>query len=74
MTEITKFVCFTAENLELAIAPDRSVVVCLKGEEKTLGLAPGIGMMLNFSATEARLFAQALVRTADKAEDGLPRA
>ncbi len=70
----SRFIGFTPDDLELAIADDRNVIVKLRGSEKEAGLTPGIGMMLILSPTEARRFAEALVRTADKAEVGLPRA
>lgn len=71
---ITKVIGFTPENLELAIGLNRSVIVKLKGASVDLGLAPGVGLMMELTPTEARRLAAALVRTADKAEDGLPRA
>lgn len=70
---ITKVIGFTPENLELAIGINRAVLVKLKGAT-ALGLAPGVGLMMEMTPTEARQLAAALVRTADKAEDGLPRA
>jgi hypothetical protein len=69
-----KFIAITPNNLSLGVADDRNVVVKLIGMEEEAGLTPGIGVMLVLSPTEARRFAQSLIRVADKAEDGLPRA
>ena len=63
-----------ADMLDLAIGPHREVVVRLRGLEKDAGLVPGLGVALNLSPAEARRLAAALSRTADKAEEGLPRA
>jgi hypothetical protein len=72
--EPSKLIAFRPENLAIGIADDRNIVIRLSGAEKEIGLTPGIGMMLVFSPTEARQFAQALIRNANKAEEGLPRA
>ncbi|WP_157378913.1 hypothetical protein [Burkholderia ubonensis] len=69
-----RLICFTPENLELAIADDCNNVVRLSGMEKEAGLTPGVGMMMVLTPTEARGFAEALLRNADQAESGLPRA
>jgi len=73
MSEPDKFLCIALDNIEIAIANDRTVVIRLRGFEKEVGLAPGLGVMIPLTATEARKFAEALARTADKAEYGLPR-
>ena len=70
---ITKVIGISPENIEFAIGLNRAVLVKLKGASVDLCLAPGIGLMIELTATEARQFAAALVRTAGKAEDGLPR-
>ena len=74
MTEPSRFIAFTPDNLSLGIADDRNVIVKLLGLENEVGLAPGVGMMMVLSPAEARRFAEALQRTANKAEEGLPRA
>lgn len=74
MSEPSKFICFTPDNLAIGVADDKNVIVKLLGAEKEAGLTPGVGMMLVLSPTEARRFAQALNKTADAAEEGLPRA
>jgi hypothetical protein len=74
MPEIFKWIGFTPDNLELAVAPDRNVIVRLMGMEQEAGLTPGVGMMMVLSPTEARRFAESLTRVANMAEEGLPRA
>lgn len=71
---ITRFIVVTPDSLGLAVGPNREVVIKLLGLEKAAGLTPGLGVMIGMTATEARQFAQALIRTADEAEAGLPRA
>jgi len=70
---LERFIVITPDNLELAIGPNREVIVRLRGLEKEAGLTPGIGVMIGLSSTEASQFAEALHRTANKAEEGLPR-
>lgn len=69
-----RFIVIKPENLEFAIGPDREVIIKLLGLEKEAGLVPGLGVMIGLSPTETQRFAEALVRTANKAEEGLPRA
>lgn len=63
-----RFLVIGADSLELAIHEHGNVVVRLKGLEKEAGLAPGLGVMLGLTPAEARQFAKALERTAQKAE------
>ena len=72
--EPERFLVITPENLELAVGPNREVIVRLRGLEKEAGLSPDLGVMLGLSTVEARQFAAAQNRTADNAEAGLPRA
>lgn len=74
MVEPEKFYIVTPDQLETAIGPNREILVHLQGFEKHIGMAPGVGVMLQMSAAEARQFGQLLVRKADEAEEGLPRA
>lgn len=67
MTEPTRFLMITPDNLELAVADDHNVVVRLRGLEKEAGLTPGLGVMIVLSPGEAVQFAEALKRTAQKA-------
>jgi hypothetical protein len=70
----TKFFVMGADALDLGVGPNREVVVKLIGLEEAAGMTPGLGVMMALTPTEARRFADALHRTADKAEAGLPRA
>jgi hypothetical protein len=74
MENPVRFLVITPDHLELAIGPNREVIVKLKGLEQAAGLAPGLGVMLGLTPVEARKFATGLNNTADKAEAGLPRA
>lgn len=74
MSEPSRFYVLTADQLEFAIGPNREVIVRLRGLEKEAGLTPGLGVMLQLTAAEARRFATALNNTAASAEEGLPRA
>ena len=51
-----------------------SVILGLDVSGPELGLAPGLSVGLRMSPTEARQVAEALLRKADDAEAGLPRA
>jgi hypothetical protein len=53
---------------------NRSVVMGLDVSDPQLGLAPGLSVGLRMSPTEARQIAEVLLRKADEAEVGLPRA
>ena len=53
---------------------DRDVSIHLDIPDNQLGMAPNTGLALRMTPTEARKFAQALLRKADEAEAGLPRA
>jgi hypothetical protein len=74
MSEPKRFIVIKPDNLEVAIGPSREVIVRLRGLEDEAGLTPGLGVMIGLSPTEARRFADALRDTANKAEEGLPRA
>ena len=71
MDDIKKFININPENIELAVAEDKTIVVRLRGPEKELGFAPGFGMMMLLSPAEARKLSQSLIRMADEAEEGL---
>ena len=75
MTEPSRFLVIGLEQLDLAIGPNREVVVRLRGLENDAGLTPGLGVMLALTPGEAHKFAEALHRTAQTAEvRDLPRA
>jgi hypothetical protein len=74
MSEPERFIVIKPDNLEVAIGPDRQIVIRLRGLEDEAGLTPGLGVMIGLTATEARQFADALRNTANRAEEGLPRA
>ena len=73
MIEPSKFLCISPENIEIAIADDRTVVIRLRGLEKEAGLTPGLGVMIALTPTEAKRLSSSLLNTANKAEEGLPR-
>lgn len=73
MDGASQFIIVTADDLRLAVGPDRSVLVIPRGIEAKLGLAPGIALALRLSPSEARAFAQALARKADAAEAAASR-
>ena len=52
----------------------RAVMLGLDVSDPNLGLAPGLSIGCQLSPSEARQMAEALVRKADEAEAGLPRA
>jgi len=64
----------TPQQIAVAIInPDRDVAIHLDLDQEQTGLL-GIEVMVRMTPTEARQIAQALVRKADEAEAGLPRA
>ncbi len=66
---IERFLVIKPDGLAIAIVnPDRDVVIHLRGLEKAAGLTPGLQVMIEMTPTEARQFAQALIRKADEAE------
>ena len=74
-----KFLFFTAEGLAYSIGESRpgqppDVWVRLVGAEKAMGISPGISVVLVLSPKEAREAAAGLIRNANAAEAGLPRA
>ena len=73
MKNLNKSPVVMPKVLQLEISKDRNVVVRLKELEPRAGLAPGTGLMIRLTPTEARQLAIALNNIADKAEQGLPR-
>lgn len=71
-----RWVFFTPQQMRVAHgdAPDPSVILMLDVSSDETGLAPGVRLGMRMSPTEARALAQSLVRKADDAEAGLPRA
>jgi hypothetical protein len=69
-----RYLVITRENIGVAVIdPERAVAIHLDLDRKETGLL-GIEVMIRMSATEARRIAQVLIRKADEAEAGLPRA
>jgi hypothetical protein len=72
MSEKRTFV-ITPKNLAFSIVnPDRDVIVALDLDPKQSGLL--IDVAIRMSPNEARLVGATLIRKADEAEAGLPRA
>lgn len=69
-----KYLVLTAEQIAIAVGPNREVLLELRIDRSETGLMPNVGLMLQLSAGEARQFASAIARKADEAEAGLPRA
>jgi len=69
MSKIDKFIIITTENLGIGIDPNKNVIVDIRGIGNELGFAPGVALGVQFSPSEARQFAQALIRKADEAEE-----
>lgn len=62
------------EKLLLAVGPHRHVFVQLRYPHEQTGLAPGVELAIEMTPAQARTFAKKLVRKADEAEAGQPRA
>lgn len=70
-----KWVIITPQQIEAAaISPTHSVLLKLDVSAADTGLAPGLVLALEFSPSQAREFGRMLLRKADEAEAGLPRA
>ena len=70
---MSKFIAVTPDSFFPAInSQDRSVGVHVYGVGHQLGLADDVILVLRLSSEETRLFAQALLRTADEAEAESP--
>lgn len=74
MTTPDKYIVVTPEELAVAIGPDRELLIELRIDRSESGLLPNVGLMIGMTPAEARIFAAAIVRKADEAEAGLPRA
>jgi hypothetical protein len=73
--EIEKWLTITPQEIFVGVfAGDRSVAMQLRIHPDHLHLAPRVGVALRMTAAEARRIAKLLQKTADLAEDGLPRA
>jgi hypothetical protein len=69
-----RYLVITPENFAVSIInPDRAVAIHLDLDREQTGLL-GIEVMVRMSPIEARQVAQTLLRKADEAEAGLPRA
>jgi ethanolamine utilization microcompartment shell protein EutS len=69
-----RFLVVTPDKIALAVVnPDRDVVIHVDLDKERTGLL-GIELMIRMTPTEARQFAEALVRKAGEAAVGFPRA
>lgn len=66
----SRYLVIGAEQLAVGYTTEqrKAVVIELTLPQELLGLAPDLGLMIDFSAAEARQFAAALVRKADELE------
>jgi len=72
---IEKWIVITPQDIAVGVLqPDRSVAMQLLIHPDHLHLAPAVGVALRMTAAEAREIAEKLLRKADEAEVGLPRA
>lgn len=71
----TRYLVISAEQTAVGYTttPKRAVVIELMLPQELLGLAPDLGLMLDFSPDEARQFAAALIRKADAADNEKPQ-
>lgn len=69
-----KILFMSPQNLAFLITPHQTVGMRLDYPAGELGLAPGVILAMEMTPTEARNVAQMLLRKADEAEAGLPRA
>jgi hypothetical protein len=71
-----RWLMISASGFSVVTGPDlgRNVAIHLHIPDNQLGMAPGVGLALRLSPTEARRFADVLRKKADEAEVGLPRA
>jgi hypothetical protein len=68
-----KYLVITPKSFMGLSHDDGRVVFELDVSDKNLGLAPGLGLMISMSISEARKFALALNKKADEAEALQPR-
>ncbi len=72
---IEKWLVINPQQTRLALTEDhRTVLLMFDVSDPSLGLAPGLGVSLEMSPSQARTLGQSLSRKADEAEAGLPRA
>jgi hypothetical protein len=69
-----RYLYLSPEKLAFIVTPHRTIGMRLDYPPGELGLAPGIRLAMEMSPTEARNVAGVLLRKADEAEAGLPRA
>lgn len=75
MSDIEKWITVTPIDIAVGVlTPDCSVAIQLRIHPDHLHLAPAVGVALRMTATEARRIGRLLLRKADEAEVGLPRA
>lgn len=73
MTE--KWLVITPQNVAIGVLdPDHSVAMQLLIHPDHLHLAPSVGIAIRMTPAQAREIAAKLLRKADEAEAGLPRA
>lgn len=69
-----KCLIVTPQEAIVDLGDDHSVLLVLDVSHPELGLAPGLGLALRATPAEARRIAELLVKKANEAEAGLPRA
>lgn len=69
-----RYLVITMKQLAVAIGPGREVLINLELPHEETGFDPKLELMAQMTPKEARQLADALVRKANEAEAGLPRA
>lgn len=70
----SRYLVISAKEVAVSvIKPTRNVGMHLDLDQNSTGLI-GVDVVIEMTPTEARKIAQALIRKADAAEEGLPRA
>lgn len=69
-----RWLVITPSQIRGVATADGAVVVELDVSDRETGLAPGLGLMVRLTPTEARHIARLLDNMADAAEAGSPRA
>ena len=69
-----RYLFLSPDKLAFLITPKRTVGVRLDYPRDETGLAPGLHLAIELTPTEARTVGRTLLRKADEAEAGLPRA
>jgi len=71
---MSKILFLTFSDIAMVVTPHHTIGLRFNAPSEETGIAPGLVPGIELTPTEARHLARTLLKKADEAEEGLPRA